>query len=122
MVREISLKEYLTILELSEYLNIKRSTLYSMVEFGKIPHYRIGRLIRFKMSDVEAWMRNNGQAPSDANKNAKEIVKARNKPVADVNHLVKKTIAEIKGNRYTPFHGKPDRIKGLRKEVEDGTL
>jgi excisionase family DNA binding protein len=116
------LKEFLTIPDLSEYLTIKKTTLYSMVESGDIPHYRIGRLIRFKMSDVEAWMENHRQDPSDANKKAREILKAINRPVADVNHLVKKTIAEVKGNGYTLHHGKPDRIEGLRKEGNDGTL
>jgi excisionase family DNA binding protein len=123
MIQEIFLKEFLTILELSEYLNIKTTTLYSKVESGEIPHYRIGRLIRCKMSEIEAWLtKSHSQVPSDTNKKAKKPLKTRNKPVADVNHLVKKAIAEIKGNGYTLPHGKPDRTKGLRKEVEDGTL
>jgi excisionase family DNA binding protein len=122
IIREIFLKEFLTILELSEYLNIKRSTLYSLVESRDIPHYRIARLIRFKMSEIEAWLKNHNQVAPDGNKRVKGPLKTRNKPVADVNHLVKKAIAEIKGSGYTVSHGKPDRIKGLRKEVESGTL
>lgn len=48
--------EYLKIEDISAYLNIKTKTLYAMVESGDIPHYRIGRLIRFKKEDVDLWM------------------------------------------------------------------
>jgi excisionase family DNA binding protein len=48
--------EFLKIEDISAYLNIKTKTLYAMVESGDIPHYRIGRLIRFKREDVDLWM------------------------------------------------------------------
>jgi excisionase family DNA binding protein len=48
--------EYLKIDDISAYLNIKTKTLYALVESGDIPHYRIGRLIRFKREDVDLWM------------------------------------------------------------------
>ncbi|MEI7639747.1 MAG: helix-turn-helix domain-containing protein [Syntrophus sp. (in: bacteria)] len=48
--------EYLKIEDISAYLNIKNKTLYAMVESGNIPHYKIGRLIRFKREDVDLWM------------------------------------------------------------------
>ncbi len=48
--------EYLKIEDISAYLNVKTKTLYAMVESGDIPHYRIGRLIRFKREDVDLWM------------------------------------------------------------------
>jgi len=40
----------------------------------------------------------------------------------DIGKVVKKAIEGVNGMGYTALHGKPDRIKGLRKEVEDGTL
>jgi excisionase family DNA binding protein len=49
-------KGFLTVNEVSEYLSVKPSTLYSMVKNGQLPHYRIGRLIRFKREDVDRWM------------------------------------------------------------------
>ena len=34
-------KEFLNIDELSEYLSIKKTTLYSMVGNGELPHYKM---------------------------------------------------------------------------------
>ena len=51
-----SFHQYLKIGDISTYLNIKSKTLYAMVESGDIPYYRIGRLIRFKIDDVDLWM------------------------------------------------------------------
>ena len=115
------MKEFLTIDELSEYLNLKRSTLYSMVESGGITHYRVGRLIRFKKQDVDVWMENHRREGNVADKKAKVILKAINKSVTDINSIVKKSIAEAKGNVYAPLHGRSDQDKA-KKEVEHGTL
>ena len=35
----------------------------------------------------------------------------------DVNDIIEDAIEDITGKRYTPRTGKPDRFKGLRKEV-----
>ena len=113
---------YLTIDELSQYLNLKTSTLYSMVENGELPHYRIGRLIRFKRTDVDQWMERHRRECIDADKRAKSILKSTNRPVMDIDSIVKKTINNARKNCYTSYHGRPDQIKGLGKEVSDGTL
>lgn len=49
--------ELLTYRELSALLSIPLGTLYSMVARGEIPHVRFGkRLVRFRRSEVEAWV------------------------------------------------------------------
>ena len=52
----------------------------------------------------------------------KAILGAKNKPVTDINSIVKKTVAEVKGNRYTSSHRETRPFKGLREEVSDGAL
>ena len=114
--------DYLTIDQLSQYLNVKKSTLYFQVESGELPHYRIGRLIRFKQGDVDAWMEKHRREGIEIDKKAKEILKIATRPNMDIDSIVKKSIEEVKNRRYNVPHGKPDRIKGLRKEVENGNL
>ncbi len=116
------MKEFLTIDELSEYLNLKRSNLYSMVESGVLPHYRIGRLIRFKKDDVNQWMEAHRREGMNVDKKVRDILKAINRPNMDVDRLVKKSIEEAKGLKYIPKNGKLDQVKGLREEVSDGAL
>ena len=50
------MEELWDIRRVSQYLGIKRSTLYAMIERKEIPHYRIGRLARFKQAEIDAWL------------------------------------------------------------------
>ena len=114
---------FMNIKENSEYLGIKVNTLYSMVEQKSIPHYRIGRQIRFKKSDIDQWMEGQREEVVDAKVEAKKIIRSLQKrPTQDVDRIVKKAVEEVKGTDYTSNYGKPDRIKGLRKEAEHGSL
>ena len=46
----------LTVPELSVYLGIKAKTLYAKIEAGEIPYYRIGRLVRFRLDEINNWL------------------------------------------------------------------
>jgi excisionase family DNA binding protein len=116
------MKEFLTIVELSEYLSVKRSTLYAHVESGELPHYRVGRLIRFKRGEVDHWIESRRHEIVDVDSKARTILKARNKGTLDVDKIIKKSIDAANGKDYTLPHGKPDQIEALRKEVKHGSL
>jgi excisionase family DNA binding protein len=45
--------------ELAMFLKVKKRTAYHFVATQNIPHYRVGRLIRFKLSEIENWMKTN---------------------------------------------------------------
>ena len=113
---------FLTINEASNYLGIRTSTLYAMVERKEIPHYRIGRLIKFTKADLDAFMQERRVDRIDIERKARKILTGACNPKIEVNTLVKKTLAEVRRNRYTASHGKPDQSKGLGKEVSDGTV
>jgi excisionase family DNA binding protein len=114
--------EYFVIQKLSEYLEIKVSTLYSLVAQRKIPHYKVGRLVRFKKSEIDLWMEGNKKEIIDVSMAARLILKTAKTPARDINRAVKKAIDGVKGTVYTAFHGKPDQVKGLGKEVPYGTF
>ena len=111
-----------TISEISEYLNLKPSTLYALVAEKRIPHFKIGRLVRFKKSEIDRWMEGNKKECTDISRAARKVLKAARAPARDINRVVKKAIEESKRIDYTASHGKPDQVKGLGKEVPDGTV
>lgn len=48
-------KRYISPQELSEYIGIKIDTVYSWVWQRKIPHFKMGRCIKFDLQEIEKW-------------------------------------------------------------------
>jgi excisionase family DNA binding protein len=119
-VNQIFDKSYWDILDLYHYLNVKVKTLYAMIY--DIPHYRIGKLIRFKKEEIEAWMENKRENDHDVKiqqRGKRKLTESANK---DINRLIRKTIDQTKEEDYNLDHGKSDRIEGHSKEVKNGSI
>jgi len=52
-------EQLMTIKEVADYLNITESTIYTWAQTGKLPAFRVGRLWRFRRSDLDAWLEAN---------------------------------------------------------------
>lgn len=114
----------LTIEELSAYLGIKIKTLYGKVESGDIPHYRIGRLVRFRMAEINAWLEGCRNSNKESSKQEKHR-KSKNSSHEQDKHISAISAKVVDGERkkyYDSRHGKTDRIAGLGKEAEDGII
>lgn len=48
---------WLSVKEITEYLGIRRETLYKWIERKGLPAVRAGRIWRFKKEEVDAWLR-----------------------------------------------------------------
>ncbi len=46
----------LTVAQVAEWLRVRPSTIYAWVASGKIPHVRVGTLIRFDRLGVLRWL------------------------------------------------------------------
>jgi len=55
----------LTIAEAAALLQIKTQTLYLWVSQKRVPHRKIGRLVRFTESDLEEFVGRQRQQPTD---------------------------------------------------------
>jgi excisionase family DNA binding protein len=89
-------EKFLTVDEVAEYLSLSRATIYQWASEKRIPHYRMGRAIRFKQAEIEAWLSEKcKQEPISIEARVKKILRKPNRDI-DVNRIVKKAIAEVK--------------------------
>lgn len=113
-----SLSSFLNVKEVSAYLALRTSKVYSLVEEKQIPHYRIGRQLRFRKSDIDEWIEKKREEVVDAIVEARRVTRSlQRRPNLDVDRIVKKTIDDVRGRRYTSGNGKPDQVSDLRKEA-----
>ena len=42
--------------ELAEYLSVSTQWIYQQVQLKEIPYIKVGRLLRFKKSDIDTWL------------------------------------------------------------------
>jgi len=50
------MEQLLTVAEIAKYLHVSKSTVYDWTHVGFIPHYKLPRGVRFKLSDVDKWL------------------------------------------------------------------
>jgi excisionase family DNA binding protein len=50
-------KELLSTEETAEFLGISKNTLYEWIVQKKIPHFKVGRLVKFKKEDLDSWLK-----------------------------------------------------------------
>ena len=58
--------------EVADYLNCSVSTVRRLVMKGRIPHFRLGKLVRFRRNDIDTWLtyQREGELPADASRQA----------------------------------------------------
>ena len=91
----------LNVKAVSEWLQVKPSTIYLWAEQDGIPHLKLGRLLRFDPDEIEAWLLSRRRAF-----NPQPRPQRRRRCGAD---HVDDLIAQAKGEIYTPSRGKPDQ-------------
>ena len=67
---EQQMENYVTIKEVQEYLGVRRETILQWIAKRNMPAYKVGRLWKFKLSEVDDWIRSGGA--SDDNTPEKE--------------------------------------------------
>jgi len=114
---------FLGVREVAFYLGVKPSTIYAMVERKGIPHYKVGRLVRFKKFEIDEWMDFQKEPVVDRRVEPKRVgMLLQKKSDLTIDRIVKKAVDGAKGRVYNSGYGKPDQSKGLGKEVEHGSI
>lgn len=119
------LDEFLTVQEVADLLKVKPSTIYEMVASRSIPFIRFGRKgLRFSTKVLEKWLQILSVNPTSEEKEIQKKIKSliKEKPPLNIYQIAKKNIAEVRGKEYTSPREKPDKDRGLGKEVDHGNL
>ena len=56
------IEKWSTLKEVQEYLGVGRETILQWIAKRNMPAYKVGRLWKFKLSEVDAWIRSGGAA------------------------------------------------------------
>ncbi|MBE6388346.1 MAG: helix-turn-helix domain-containing protein [Lentisphaerae bacterium] len=59
---------WLSLKEITEYLGIRRETVYRWIEQREMPGHRIGKLWKFKKDEVDAWVKSGKAADVEESK------------------------------------------------------
>ncbi|MDA8126603.1 MAG: helix-turn-helix domain-containing protein [Deltaproteobacteria bacterium] len=95
---------YWDIRDLSHYLKVKIKTLYALVPV--IPHYRVGKLIRFRKEEIDTWMEHKrGIVCEQGRKSENHRVRGIGKGNPDIDRLIRKAIDQTKGETYNLITG-----------------
>ncbi len=62
-IKAMGKDKLLNINELAEYLSVKEASIRSWVYKKKIPFIKVGKLIRFKVEDIESWLQSKKEEP-----------------------------------------------------------
>ena|SRR3972149_10399942 len=100
-----------SIKEVAKILGVKQSTLYSWVNNGSVPSYKLNGLLRFDLEEIEEWLKRSRQARHEAKTELRTTLKDQN-----IDSIINKAIDGVTGNRYNSSKGKPGPRQGLRKE------
>lgn len=56
---DYSVDRWYSLTEIKQYLGISRDTVLTWIAEKNMPAHKIGRLWKFKISEVDEWVRNN---------------------------------------------------------------
>lgn len=83
---------FIDVRTLCNYLNVKKSTIYSWVNQGLIPHYKLcGGPVRFKLNEIEEWVNRFKIDPEIKKKLKGGPIKQGN---TEVNFIIRRAIDE----------------------------
>lgn len=56
------IEKWVTLKEVQSYLGVRRETVLQWIAKRNLPAYKVGRLWKFKLTEVDDWVRSGGAA------------------------------------------------------------
>lgn len=71
-MKEQPIEKWSTLKEVQEYLGVGRDTILQWIAKRNMPAYKVGRLWKFKLSEVDDWIRSGGAADDSSTSTSEE--------------------------------------------------
>lgn len=62
-------EKWMSVMEIANHLGVSKETIYRWLDKEKIPAHRVGKLWKFKASEVDYWVRDGGASESEKESN-----------------------------------------------------
>ena len=62
MGKSIITENWMSVDGIAEHLGVNRDTVYKWLERKKMPGHKVGRLWKFKLSEIDTWVRSGSAA------------------------------------------------------------
>ena len=69
-MNEMVVEKWSTLKDVQEYLGVGRETILQWISKRNMPAYKVGRLWKFKLSEVDDWIRSGGADDRNVEKKA----------------------------------------------------
>jgi excisionase family DNA binding protein len=61
-------ERWVAVENVAAHLGVAKDSVYRWIEERGLPAHRVGRLFRFKLSEIDEWIRSGGAAESESKK------------------------------------------------------
>jgi excisionase family DNA binding protein len=59
-------EQWVSVEQIAQHLNVKTFTIYKWLERKDMPAHKVGRLWRFKVTEIDQWVRSGGSSNNEA--------------------------------------------------------
>ncbi len=63
-------ERWVSIAEVAAHLQVTKESIYRWVDSKGFPAHRVGRLLRFRLSEVDDWVQNSGGSDSETRRSS----------------------------------------------------
>ena len=67
-MEEMNIEKWVTLKEVQAYLGVGRESILAWISKRNMPAYKVGRMWKFKLSEVDEWIRSGGASDDNAQK------------------------------------------------------
>lgn len=67
------IEKWTSLKDVQAYLGVGRETILQWISKREMPAYKVGRLWKFKLSEVDEWIRSGGASDDESEKNDEEV-------------------------------------------------